>query len=114
MSKSPEQVLHSIDLNIPPQLHQEPVLAQLIRDYDLIINFKAAVLDRKATGGGWFTLSLEGHPQTIDHALNYLRNLGVEIFARGSVKIEQPELGGKTDRQQLIQPIDRLVTDYDL
>lgn len=92
LPKSQTQALHSIDLNIPPQLHQEPILAQLIRDYDLIVNFKAATLDRKATGGGWFTLSLEGHPQTIENALTYLRNLGVEIFPRGSVEIKQPSV----------------------
>jgi NIL domain len=86
-TKSQEKVLHSIDINIPPQLHQEPVLATLISNYDLIVNFKAAVLDRKATGGGWFNLSLEGYPQDIDNALNYLRNLEIAIFAHNSVPI---------------------------
>jgi hypothetical protein len=63
-------------------LHQEPVLAKLISNYDLIVNFKAAVLDRKATGGGWFNLDLEGYPQDIDNALSYLQNLEIEIFDR--------------------------------
>jgi NIL domain len=81
------KALHSIDINIPPQLHQEPVLATLIGNYDLIVNFKAAVLDRKATGGGWFSLNLEGYPQEIEQALDYLRNLGIEIFAHGTVPI---------------------------
>jgi hypothetical protein len=81
-SKSQEKVLHSIDINIPQQLHQEPVLAKLISNYDLIVNFKAAVLDRKATGGGWFNLDLEGYPQDIDNALSYLQNLEIEIFDR--------------------------------
>jgi hypothetical protein len=81
-TKSQEKVLYSIDINIPQQLHQEPVLANLITNYDLIVNFKAAVLDRKATGGGWFNLDLEGYPQDIDNALSYLRNLEIEIFDR--------------------------------
>ena len=120
LSQSPERALYSIDLNIPPQLHQEPVLANLIRDYDLIVNFKSAVLDRKATGGGWFTLSLEGHPQTIERALSYLQNLGVKIFSRGSVAIELPVID--VDREDHLSDshiddntaIDRLVTGYDL
>ncbi len=95
-----------IDINIPQQLHQEPVLAKLIGDYDLIVNFQSAVLDRKATGGGWFNLSLEGHPQSIASAINYLRNLGVEIFTHGSAKIENLEVSTQT--------IDRLLTSYDL
>jgi NIL domain len=75
----------SIDINIPPQLHQEPVLAKLISNYDIIVNFKAALLDRKATDGGWFNLTLEGNPEDIERALNYLRNLEIEIFAHGVV-----------------------------
>ena len=82
-------VLHSIDIHIPQQLHQEPVLATLISNYNLIVNFKAAVLDRKATGGGWFNLTLEGDPQDINTAVNYLYNLGVEVFPRHSVAIVQ-------------------------
>jgi hypothetical protein len=73
-------VLRSIDINIPQALHQEPILARLISEYDIIVNFKAAVLDRKATGGGWFNLSLEGHLQDVENALNYLRSLEIEIF----------------------------------
>jgi NIL domain len=77
-----EKVLYSIDINIPQQLHQEPVLANLIGNYNLTVNFKAAVLDRKATGGGWFNLDLAGYPQDIDKALVYLRSLKIEIFDR--------------------------------
>ncbi|WP_373538520.1 NIL domain-containing protein [Chamaesiphon sp.] len=66
LSASQPRVLQSIDINIPQQLHQEPVLAKLISNYHLIVNFQAAVLDRKATGGGWFNLNLEGHPQDIE------------------------------------------------
>lgn len=83
MSNLPStKVLRSIDINIPQSLHQEPILARLIVEYDIIVNFKAAVLDRKATGGGWFNLSLEGHPQDVENALNYLRSLKIEIFER--------------------------------
>jgi NIL domain len=84
---NPKKALHSIDIHIPQQLHQEPVLATLISNYNLIVNFKAAVLDRKATGGGWFNLNLEGDLQDIDKALDYLRNLGIEIFVHSSVPI---------------------------
>ncbi len=87
LQKLPAKVIHSIDLNIPQQLHQEPVLAILIKEYDLLVTFKAAVLDRKATGGGWFTLNLEGHPQEIANALIYLQNLGVKVFSHGELLI---------------------------
>ncbi|AFY91321.1 NIL domain-containing protein [Chamaesiphon minutus] len=87
LNESPIKVLTSIDINIPQQLHQEPVLAKLIGNYHLVVNFQAAILDRKATGGGWFNLNLEGHPQNIETALTYLQELGVEVFDRGSVPL---------------------------
>ena len=88
LTESPVKVLQSIDIHIPQQLHQHPVLAKLIGNYHLIVNFHAAILDRKATGGGWFNLNLEGHPQDIENALKDLQALGVEVFSHGLVPIE--------------------------
>ena len=87
--KIDRQVSYSVDINIPQRLHQQPVLANLIGNYNLIVNFRAAVLDRKATGGGWFNLSLEGELQDIEQALNYLRDLEIEIFPHGLVSINE-------------------------
>lgn len=87
LTESQVKVLQSIDINIPQQLHQQPVLANLIGNYNLIVNFKAAVLDRKATGGGWFNLNLEGHTQDIENALKDLQELGVKVFYHGSVPL---------------------------
>lgn len=88
LNESQPNFLQSIDINIPQQLHQEPVLAKLISNYHLIVNFKAAVLDRKATDGGWFSLTLEGHLQDIEKALTDLQALGVAVFYRGLVPID--------------------------
>jgi NIL domain len=99
LTESKVKVLQSIDINIPQQLHQQPVLAKLIGSYNLIVNFKAAVLDRKATGGGWFSLTLEGDRQDIEDALKDFQNLGVEIFQHGSVLVDnhfESDLNSKT------------------
>ncbi len=77
----------SININIPPRLHQEPVLAQLISNYGIIVNFKAALLDRKATDGGRFTLTLESDSQDIQRALKYLLNLDIKLFSHRLVPI---------------------------
>ncbi|MGI0493312.1 NIL domain-containing protein [Alkalinema pantanalense CENA528] len=71
---------HSIRIQIPQTLHQEPVIYQLITDYDLMVNIKAAILDQKARGGGWFDLMLEGEASQIRAALEYLDRVGVEIW----------------------------------
>ena len=91
LTKIDRQVSYSVDINIPQRLHQQPVLANLIGNYNLIVNFRAAVLDRKATGGGWFNLSLEGDLQDIEQALNYLRDLEIEIFPHGLLPINEYE-----------------------
>jgi NIL domain len=95
-NKSQAKVLQSIDINIPQQLHQEPILAKLITNYHLIVNFHAAILDRKATGGGWFNLSVEGRSQDIEQALKDLQELGVKIFSHSLVSID---MGTTLDRE---------------
>lgn len=71
---------HSIRIQIPQALHQEPIIYQLITDYHLVVNIKAAILDQKASGGGWFDLTLDGDSSQIRTALEYLSRVGVEIW----------------------------------
>ena len=71
---------HSIRIQIPQALHQEPIIYQLITNYQLVVNIKAAILDQKASGGGWFDLTLEGEQPQIRAALEYLDRVGVEIW----------------------------------
>ncbi len=117
LSEGNLQVLYSVSINIPQRLHQEPVLSNLISNYNLIVNFNAAVLDRKATGGGWFKLSLQGTLQAIEQALDYLRDLGIEIIPHGllpiAVGIVEPT---ETNFEKKLCPqnIDRLVNGFDL
>jgi ABC-type methionine transport system ATPase subunit len=70
----------SVRIQIPSNLHQVPIISQLITDYQLAVNIQAAVLDRKATGGGWFDLSVTGDATQLQTALNYLKQIGVQIW----------------------------------
>jgi ABC-type methionine transport system ATPase subunit len=70
----------SVRMQIPQNLHQVPIISQLITDYQLGVNIQAAVLDRKATGGGWFDLSLTGDTAQLQAALDNLKQIGVEIW----------------------------------
>jgi ABC-type methionine transport system ATPase subunit len=112
LHKHPEKALQSLDINIPQQLHHQPILANLIKEYDLLVNFKAAVLDRNGTGGGWFTLNLEGYPQEIDKAVHYLQHLGVEIFPHPRQVLSANHLVSVSPT--LDQTNDRLITERDL
>jgi ABC-type methionine transport system ATPase subunit len=70
----------SIRIQIPQKLHQVPIISQLITDYQLGVNIRAAVLDHKATGGGWFDLSLTGDADQLQTAIDNLKQIGVQIW----------------------------------
>jgi hypothetical protein len=48
----------SLRVQIPQKLHQVPIISRLITDYQLVVNIQGAILGQKATGGGWFDLTL--------------------------------------------------------
>jgi ABC-type methionine transport system ATPase subunit len=69
-----------IRVRIPKNYHQEPVISQLVSDYGLVINIRAAILGANAVGDGWFDLDLEGTNEQIENALSHLRDLELEIW----------------------------------
>ena len=64
-------------LNYPPDVVQEPVTYQLVKDYDLKINIlKARILPRE---GGRLVMELSGLKESLESALSYLSSLGIEV-----------------------------------
>ncbi|QOV21498.1 NIL domain-containing protein [Anabaenopsis elenkinii] len=80
------QIIHKkIRLRIPTNFHQEPVISRLVSDYGLTINITAAILGANAVGDGWFELDLQGFATQIDDAINWLRDIELEIWDENSV-----------------------------
>ncbi|MBD2329988.1 NIL domain-containing protein [Alkalinema sp. FACHB-956] len=79
-SQSPSLVQKHLRIQIPPKHHQVPVISQLVSEYGLIVNIKAAILDQQATSSGWFDISLQGDRENLQNGLNYLKDLDVEIW----------------------------------
>lgn len=69
-----------VRIRIPQAYHGEPVISNLISDYQLTVNIVAALLGANAKGDGWFDLDLQGEKQQIDSALIYLNDLNLEIW----------------------------------
>jgi ABC-type methionine transport system ATPase subunit len=69
-----------IRLRIPQQLHQEPVISQLVSKHELTVNITAAILGVNGVGDGWFDLDLQGTSAQIDSALIYLNDLDLEFW----------------------------------
>lgn len=73
-------IARRVRIRIPQHYHQEPVISQLVSQYQLTVNIMAAILGADANGGGWFDLSLHGHPAQIDQALAYLHSLELDLW----------------------------------
>ncbi len=64
-------------LSYPPDVVQEPVTYQLVKDYDLKINIlKARILPRE---GGRLVMELSGRKDSLESALTYLASLGIDV-----------------------------------
>jgi ABC-type methionine transport system ATPase subunit len=61
-----------LKLRVPQSDRQEPIISQLILQYQLKVIFLSAILGKNGQGDGWFHLKLIGTSQQINHALTYL------------------------------------------
>ena len=67
-------------IKVPKSLHEVPIISNLITDYGLVVNIRGAILDQKATDGGWFDLLLKGDLNQVQQSVDYLKQIGVEIW----------------------------------
>jgi ABC-type methionine transport system ATPase subunit len=80
MNQQQSLVSKRIRVRIPEKHHQEPVISTLVSDYHLTVNIKAAMLGTNGKGDGWFDLDLQGSSQDLELALNYLKQLDLELW----------------------------------
>jgi ABC-type methionine transport system ATPase subunit len=69
-----------VRIRIPKQFHQEPVISQLVSEYQVTVNITAAILGANASGDGWFDLELRGTEDHVLNALGYINDLGLEVW----------------------------------
>jgi len=79
MTVDTRPVTKDIKLRIPEDLHDEPVISQLISQHGLTVNIVSATLGINA-GSGWFHLSLKGTTSQIQTAIAYLNDLDIELW----------------------------------
>lgn len=80
MAETNRLTLKRIRLRIPKSYHQEPIISHLVSHCQVTVNITAAILGANANGDGWFDLELRGTETHIHHALEYLNDLGLEIW----------------------------------
>ncbi len=66
----------SVRFVYPPNLVDEPVLYQLVRQFDIVTNLHKAAVNSQ---GGMLELGLRGDDRLISQALDWVRQLGIEV-----------------------------------
>jgi L-aspartate semialdehyde sulfurtransferase ferredoxin len=71
-----------VKLTFPEELVREPLIARLVRRYDVEPNIRRANVDEHE---GWIVCEVAGAPAQIDEAIAWLRGTGVRVDLLGDV-----------------------------
>jgi ABC-type methionine transport system ATPase subunit len=71
-----------VKLTFPESLVRTPVLARLVREFDVEPNIRRADVEEHR---GWIICELEGKPDSIDAALAWLRTEQIDVDLLGDV-----------------------------
>ena len=71
-----------VKLTFPEDLIREPVIARMVREFDVLPNIRRANVEEKV---GWIVCELDGSPDAIERAIAWLRELGVQVDQLGDV-----------------------------
>ncbi len=69
-----------VRLTFPESLVRTPVLARLVKDFDVEPNIRRADVEEHR---GWILCELDGAPASVDAALAWLREEGIEVDLLG-------------------------------
>lgn len=71
-----------VRLTFPEELIKEPVLARVVKEFDVLPNIRRASVDDRV---GWIVCELGGDEPGVTRAIDWLRGLGVEVDLLGDV-----------------------------
>ena len=71
-----------VKLTFPEHLIRQPVIARLIREFDVMPNIRRANVEETL---GWMVLEIGGEDDTVDRALEWLSDQGVEVDLLGDM-----------------------------
>ena len=71
-----------VKLTFPEQLIKQPVIARLVREFDVMPNIRQAKIEEHI---GWVVCELGGQDDQIEKAIQWLHDLGVEVDRLGDL-----------------------------
>ena len=71
-----------VKLTFPEHLIRQPIIARLVREFDVLPNIRRANVEEHT---GWIICELGGDDVNVDRAVDWLRDLGVQVDRLGDV-----------------------------
>jgi ABC-type methionine transport system ATPase subunit len=71
-----------VKLTFPEELIREPVIARMVREFDVLPNIRRANVEEHV---GWIICELDGSAEDVDRAIAWLGDLGVQVDRLGDV-----------------------------
>lgn len=71
-----------VKLTFPEHLIRQPVIARLVREFDVMPNIRRASVDEQV---GWLVCELGGDDHAVERAIDWLRDLGVQVDRLGDI-----------------------------
>ena len=65
-----------VKLTFPENLIRQPIIARLVREFDVMPNIRRANVEEQV---GWMVCEIGGEDEAVDRALDWLRDLGVQV-----------------------------------
>jgi L-aspartate semialdehyde sulfurtransferase ferredoxin len=71
-----------VKLTFPENLVKQPILARLVRQFDVLPNIRRASVEEHV---GWIVCELGGEADAVERAILWLTNVGVQVDPLGDV-----------------------------
>jgi ABC-type methionine transport system ATPase subunit len=71
-----------VKLTFPEDLIREPVIARMVREFDVLPNIRRANVEEHV---GWIICELDGETAEAERAIDWLRTTGVQVDRLGDV-----------------------------
>jgi hypothetical protein len=80
------KVKQTLKILFSEQQRQQPILWQLARDYNVVVNIKQGTITDHAT---WLVMEISGEKEEVQHLINYLKQGGSRIVTQSGISVKK-------------------------
>jgi ABC-type methionine transport system ATPase subunit len=71
-----------VKLTFPEHLIKQPIIARMVREFDVLPNIRRASVEEHV---GWIVCEIGGDDDSVERAIDWLTDLGVQVDRLGDV-----------------------------